>query len=149
MNNWRSSNQRCIEENSTKVEGWGKQVCLKLFLESMDSGAQRNLDGQGIQMVRPVDLNPHEPNIVLTCGTQSRCVLEERRALIRNRAEWGWQIWWGYGVEWLKSQEGNLEVNASWDWKPVEVFQKEGWAGPWFGTHDNMSKRVLNSLYAK
>ena len=33
----------------------------------------------------------------------------------------GWQIWWGYGVEWFKSKEGDFEVDASWDWKPYNV----------------------------
>ena len=27
-------------------------------------------------------------------------------------------------MDWLKSEEGDFEVNASWDWKPVEVHQE-------------------------
>ena len=52
-------------------------------------------------------------------------------------------------MEWLKSQEGNFEVNPSRDWKPVEVFQKGGRTGPGFGECNNTSKCVLNSLYAR
>ena len=47
-------------------------MCLKLFLGSMDSGARRNLDGQGIQMVGPVDLNPRELNTDMW-DTESMC----------------------------------------------------------------------------
>ena len=36
--------------------------------------------GREFQMVEPADLNSREPKTVLTCGTQSLCALEERRA---------------------------------------------------------------------
>ena len=35
--------------------------------------------GKEFQIAGPADLKPCEPNTVLTCGTQSRCVLEKRR----------------------------------------------------------------------
>ena len=48
-------------------------MCLKLFLESMDSGARLTEKGKEFQMVGPADLKPREPNTVLTCRTELMC----------------------------------------------------------------------------
>ena len=37
-------------------------------------------------------------------------------------------------------------MNAGRNWKPVEVFQQRGRAGPRFGACDDTTKRVLYSL---
>ena len=36
--------------------------------------------GREFQIAGPADLKPREPKTELTCGTQRRCALEERRA---------------------------------------------------------------------
>ena len=40
-------------------------------------------------------------------------------------------------------------MNAGQDWKPVEVFQQRGRAGPRSGACDDTSKCVLNSLNSR
>ena len=40
-------------------------------------------------------------------------------------------------------------MNAGRDWKPVEVFQQRGRAGPRSGAYDDTSECVLDSLYTR
>ena len=108
---------------------------LSSFLNVWIVIARRDSEsGKEFQMVGPADLNPREPKTVLTCGTQSWCATRRAESTRRNiRTNEGWQIWRGYGMERLKNKESNFEMDPSWDWKPVEVFQKGGCAGPWSG----------------
>ena len=135
---------------STRGESGSKQVCLKLFLEGIWRVEHDVTEsGREFQMVGPADLNPREPNTVLTSGTVLMCTRRAKGTQRNIGMNEGWQIWWGYGVEWLKSQEGNFEVNPSRDWKPVERFQKGGCAGPRFGTRNNTSQCILSCMYAR
>ena len=115
------------DNNSTRGEGWSKQVCLKLklFLEGMVSGARRNWERQGIPNVWTGRSEPARAKYSADMwNTEFMCTRRAKDTQRNIGTNEGWQIWWGYGVEWLKSQEGNFEMNSSRDWKPVEVFQK-------------------------
>ena len=121
-----------------------------VHISGMDSGAWHNWEQQGIpngwtgrSKLARAEYSADMWDIELMC---IRRVKDMWRNMGMNK---GWQIWWGYGKKLLESQEGNFEGNPSRDWKLAEVFQKGGCAGPQFGTRNNTSNCVLNSLYAR
>ena len=95
----------------------------------MDSGARRNWERQGIPNGWAGRSEPtRAENSADMWNTKLMCTRRAESTWRNIRTNEGRQIWRGRGMEWLKSQESNFEVNPSWDWKPVEVFQKGGCA---------------------
>ena len=116
----------------------------------MDSGARRDWERQGIPNGRAGRSEPTRAEYSADMwNTKLMCTRRAESTQRNIRTNEGWQIWRGYGMQWLKSKESNFEMDPSWDWKPVEVFQKGGCAGPWSGECNNPSKCVLNPLYAR
>ena len=116
----------------------------------MDSGARRDWERQGIPNGRAGRSEPtRAENSADMWNTKLMCTRRAESTRRNIRTNEGWQIWRGYGMERLKSKESNFEMDPSWDWKPVEVFQKGGCAGPWSGECNNYIKyiKIYTNIY--
>ena len=113
MNKRRSSNQRRIEENSTRVTEIGREI----------------------QMVGPADLNPHELKTVLTCRTHTLCALEEQRACkgtqgwTRDERYGGAMVWSDLKVrrailKWMRAETGS-------QWRCFKIKKGLSWTEIW------------------
>ena len=100
----------------------------------MNGGARRDWERQGISKGGAGRSETERAEYSTGMwGTESVCTGRAEGARRNIRMNEGWQIWWGYDVELLKSKEGDFEVDVSWDWKPQKGASKGGlsWTAIW------------------